>query len=120
MEGRNTALDTVIRKLHASANLWMVVGICQIIFGFWYLTPIFFGIWNIINANDRRKMTQSFRRDPRGLTDSVKSWKDSILLSMLLNFFMGALIGIIGCLYDYSITSYLAKHEAELRQAEEQ
>ena len=50
MTENNAAMNTVLHKLNTSYTLWMVVGICQIVFGFWYVTPIFFGAWNIYCA----------------------------------------------------------------------
>lgn len=117
MPENNTAMNTVLHKLNTSYTLWMVVGICQIVFGFWYVTPIFFGAWNIYCAVNRKKLAQQFRQDPTGLVETAKSWKDSAVLFIILNAVFGALIGVIGCAYDYSIASYVQQHEAELRAA---
>lgn len=117
MSADNAVLNTVIKKLNNSYQIWMVVGICQILFGFWYVTPIFFGAWNIYCAVNRKKMAQQFRQDPVGLVETGKSWKDGAVLFIILNAIFGALIGVIGCAYDYSIASYITQHEQELRQA---
>lgn len=117
MSENNAALNTVIHKLNTSYTIWMIVGICQIVFGFWYVTPIFFGAWNIYCATNRKKLARAFRQNPAGLVDTAKSWQDSSILFIVLNAVFGALIGVIGCAYDYSITSYVIKHEEELRLA---
>lgn len=110
------ALKTVLDKLNTSYTIWLVVGICQIVFGFWYVTPIFFGIWNIIAANNRKKLIQQYKQSPAGLVDNVKSWKDSQIVFIILNAIFGALIGIAGGIYDYTISGYVEQHEQELRQ----
>jgi uncharacterized ion transporter superfamily protein YfcC len=113
----NEALNTVIKKLNNSYQIWLIVGICQIVFGFWYVTPIFFGAWNIYCAVNRKKLAEHFRQDPTGLAETAKSWKDSIVVFIILNAVFGALIGVIGCAYDYSIASYSESHEQELNEA---
>lgn len=115
MADNNVALNTILHKLNTSYTLWMIVGICQIVFGFWYVTPIFFGAWNIYCAVNRKKLAEHFRQDPTGLAQTAKSWKDNIVVFIILNAVFGALIGVIGCAYDYSIASYAQQHEAELR-----
>ena len=116
----NEALNTVIKKLNNSYQIWLIVGICQIVFGFWYVTPIFFGAWNIYCAVNRKKLAAAFRQNPAGLADTAKSWKDNIVVFIILNAIFGALIGVLSCAYDYSIASYVTQHEEELRAAEVQ
>ena len=55
----NTALATILQKLNTSYTIWLVVGICQIVFGFWYVTPIFFGAWNIYCAEEAGRAFQA-------------------------------------------------------------
>lgn len=110
----DVALNTVLQKLNTSYTIWLIVGICQIIFGFWYITPIFFGIWNIIAASNRKKLIEQYKKDPAGLVKTVKSWKDSMILFIILNAILGALVGIAGGIYDYTITSYVEQNEREL------
>ncbi len=110
----DVALRTVLQKLNTSYTIWLVVGICQIVFGFWYITPIFFGIWNIISANNRKKLIEQYKNNPAGLIKTVKSWKNSAIIFIILNAVFGALIGIAGGIYDFTITSYVEQHEQEL------
>jgi hypothetical protein len=65
----------------------------------------------------RKKLAEHFRQDPTGLAETAKSWKDSIVVFIILNAVFGALIGVIGCAYDYSIASYAESHEQELNEA---
>ena len=67
----NEALNTVIKKLNNSYQIWLIVGICQIVFGFWYVTPIFFGAWNIYCAVNRKKLAAAFRQNPAVSTTGV-------------------------------------------------
>lgn len=110
-------LKTVYEKLETSATLWKWVGILQIIFGFWYFTPILLGIWNIKNASDQKKLAAQFRANPAGMVDSIKAWKNRVIGFGVLNAFLGALIGVVGCVYDYTIISYVEQNETRLRDA---
>lgn len=110
-------IKTVYEKLETSAMVWKWVGILQILFGFWYITPIIVGIWNIRNANKQKKLAAQFRDNPAGMVDTIKSWKNNVIGFGVLNVFLGALIGVAGCLYDYTIISYVEKNENQLREA---
>ena len=113
----NNEIKTACEKLETSATLWMWVGILQIIFGFWYVTPIFLGIWNIINAKKKKQLVAQFRINPSGLVDTIKAWKNGVIGFGVLNVFLGALIGVAGSIYDYIIISFVEKNEKLLRDA---
>ena len=68
----NEALNTVIKKLNNSYQIWLIVGICQIVFGFWYVTPIFFGAWNIYCAVNRKKLAAAFPCRSRGYCQELE------------------------------------------------
>ena len=113
----NYEIKTVCDKMETSATLWKWVGILQIIFGFWYIAPILVGIWNIKNANKEKKLVAQFRANPAGLVDTVKSRKSSVIGFGVLNVFLGALIGVVGSIFDYTIIAYVEKNEKQLRDA---
>lgn len=110
-------IKTVYEKLETSATLWKWVGILQILFGFWYFTPILLGIWNIRNANNKKKLAAQFRANPAGMVDTIKEWKNSVIGFGVLNVFLGALIGVAGSVYDYIIINYVEQNENQLRDA---
>ena len=113
----NNEIKTVCEKLETSATVWKTVGILQILFGFWYFTPILLGIWNIRNANNQKKLLAQFRANPAGMVDTIKGWKNSVIRTGVLNAFLGALIGVAGSVYDYTIISYVEQNENQLREA---
>lgn len=110
-------IKTVYEKLETSATLWKWVGILQIIFGFWYFAPILLGIWNIKNASNKKKLTAQFRANPAGMVDTIKAWKNRVIGFGVLNVFLGALIGVVGSIYDYTIIAYVERKENQLRDA---
>ena len=110
-------IKTVYEKLETSAMVWKWVGILQILFGCWYFAPILVGIWNIRNANKQKKLAAQFRENPAGMVDTIKSWKNTVIGFGVLNVFLGALIGVAGSLYDYSIIAYVQQNEKQLREA---
>ena len=110
-------IKTVCEKMETSATLWKWVGVLQIIFGFWYFTPILLGIWNIKNANDQKKLVAQFRANPTGMVDTVKSWKNRVIGFGVLNVFLGAFIGVVGSIFDYTVITYVEQKEKQLREA---
>lgn len=112
----DAALKSVMDKFNTSYIIWLVVGICQIVFGFWYVAPVIFGIWNIIAANSRKKLIQQYKYNPAGLIETVKSWENNMIVMIILNVLLGALIGIAGGIYDYTIISYVKQHEQKLAE----
>ena len=112
----SAVVDDVIQKLNTSYILFLVAGICQIVLGFWAIYPIGFGIWNIVIAVNRKKAMEQFKQNPAGMSQTIKSWKTHMILSVVFNGLF-TIIGIIGGIYDLTVISYVEKHEQELRAA---
>jgi len=112
----NSEMQTVYNKLETSAILWRWIGILQIIFGFWYVTPILLGIWNIKNAKKQQRLVAQYKENPAGMADTIKGWKNGVIGTGVLNFFLGAFIGVVGSIYDFSIISFVEKNETYLRE----
>lgn len=110
-------IKTVYEKMETSATIWKWIGILQIIFGFWYITPILLGVWNIKNANDQKRLVAQFRINPEGMVDTIKAWKNRVIGFGVLNAFLGAIIGVAGSIYDFTIISYVEQNENRLRDA---
>lgn len=121
----NRTTQTIANLVVASAVIWLVISIFQILVG---LVLLVFGVgvvtlgcgcWNIYACIRNFKHANYVRNcnDPYQGAFIVKSYEDSwgtILLCLLINLFLGGGIGVIGAIYDFILRSYVLKHRAEL------
>ena len=121
----NKTTQTIANLVVASAVIWLVISIFQILVG---LVLLVFGVgvvtlgcgcWNIYACIRNFKHANYVRNcnDPYQGAFIVKSYEDSwvsILLCLLINLFLGGGIGVIGAIYDFILRSYVLKHRAEL------
>ena len=113
----SNAIKVVLGKMETSVMIWKWVGILQIIFGFWYFTPIILGIWNLRNASKQKKLIAQYQENPTGMVDTILYWKGGSIGFAVLNAFLGAIIGVVGNIYDFTIISYVENNETQLREA---
>lgn len=112
----NTALRTLTSKLKTSATIWTAIGIYQIVAGvflliFGYgLLSIILGIWNIVQSSKARKNAEYFQRNPVGIVSFFEANKSSSIIRLIINLVFGAIIGVIGSIYDLSINNYVLSH----------
>jgi len=107
-------LETVLGKMHTSYILWLVLGICQIVFGFWLITPLIIGIWNIVQTNKMKQNIDFFRKYPEGIVNFFASQENMCVLQLIINLVFGGIVGVIGSIYDLTICSYVKKHRSAL------
>lgn len=121
----NQTTQTIANMVVASAVIWVVISVIQIIIG---LPLMIFGIgfatlgcgcWNIYACIRNFKHANYVRNcdNPYQGARIVKAYEDSwgaILLCLLLNLFLGGGIGVIGAIYDYILRSYVLKHRDKL------
>ncbi len=110
-----------ISKMRSSATLWTVVAILQIIFGIieiiaagYGVVVIIVAIWNLKQSSNLRNNANYFSTNPQGLARQYSGGAGNYVLFFFINLFLGSVIGIIGCIYDWSVYNYIHQHRYEL------
>lgn len=111
---------TVLKKMEASCTIWMVISILQIIIGVgticvgYGLFTLSLGIWNLTQTKKMRKNKEYFKDHPEGIYPYFEPREGTLIITLLLNLFFGAVIGCICMAYELSIRNYVMKHKNEL------
>ena len=113
-------VTTVLKKMETSCTIWMVISILQIIIGIGTLCvgygifTLALGIWNITQTSKERKNKEYFKDHPEEIYPYFEPREGALIATLLLNLFLGAVIGCICMAYELSIRSYVIKHKNEL------
>lgn len=115
----NTNLDNLCLQLSQKENnlgiLWLVIGVIQLISGFYFYWPAFIlGIYNIIAA------ITHFKQSKRVLTPYLSLVEDyqkqtTLIIFLIINIIFGALIGVIGIIYDFTIRNFVVLHQSDFK-----
>ena len=114
-------LNQLIGKMRTSATIWTIIGLIQLVCGlftivFGYgLATIIIGIWNLVQAGRVRKAAKKYSEDPKGIVAYVDA-QSSGILALIINLVLGAIIGIIGSIYDISTHNFALSHRNELME----
>lgn len=112
----------VLNKMQTSYALFIAIGISQILIGFGtmcYGYGIFvlgIGICNIVLASKEKKKITYFNDNPKEIYPYFERKKVELIIFLVLNMFLGAVVGSVCIVYELSVRSYVMKHKAELTQ----
>lgn len=91
-----------------SAIIWFVIAAIQIIVGcFTYFTPVLVGAWNIYAGITRMKYSKSLLETPEGVYDYFEKQGTSNIIFLVINIFLGGVIGAIASAYDIYIRKFV-------------
>ncbi|MBR1811734.1 MAG: zinc-ribbon domain-containing protein [Clostridia bacterium] len=100
-------LQELSRRIEFESKLWVIIGVLQCI----SLVGIIAGTYNFITASKNKKYADDILKRPVGIYnafDSLNSW----IITLLLNVFLGSIVGIIGSVYNYmSVRDYVKKNK---------
>lgn len=102
-----TDSDEYFRKLsdyeRTSGIIWLVLGIIQVI----SLVGIICGVWNIIVAIQRLQYSKELLKKPSGVAKQFENQLTGLIIILIINIFFGAIIGIIGAIFDFYVRNYV-------------
>lgn len=108
---KSISVDDYYRKLSEyekmSGVVWLVIGIIQIC----TLIGIICGIWNIIVSISRLKYANELLNKPTGITEKYENQLTEIIIIMVLNIFLGAIIGVVGSVIDLFVRNYVIENK---------
>lgn len=105
-----------LRKLSdyekTSGIIWLIIGIVQLC----TVVGVLCGVWNIFAAISRLNMSKALLRDQTQFdTDIYTKYErqlPSIIIILVLNIFFGAVIGIVGSIFDLFVRNYVMENKA--------
>ena len=102
----------VIRKISeyekTSGTIWIVIGILQCL----SVVGIFCGIWNIIIGVQRSKYSKEISIYSTGIVETFEGQLTSLIIFLVINIFFGAVIGVIGAVFDMFVRNYVLENRA--------
>lgn len=91
-----------------SAIIWFVIAAIQILIGcFTYYTPVLVGAWNIYAGITRMKYSKSLLEMPSGVYEYFEKQGTSNIVFLIINLFLGGIIGAIASAYDIYIRKFV-------------
>ncbi|MCM1113892.1 MAG: zinc ribbon domain-containing protein [Clostridium sp.] len=103
--------DLYFKKLSdyekTSGIIWLVIGIIQIC----TLVGAICGIWNIIAACSRLKYGNELLKKPKDVINNFENQLAQIIIIMILNIFFGAIIGVVGSIFDLFVRNYVIENK---------
>lgn len=118
------AVYTVVKKMRTSATLWTVIAVYQILAGLaticygYGILPICLGIYNLVQCSRERSNASAFESAPAGIVGYFESRGTSLIVFMILNLIVGAVVGVIGSLYDMHVRNTALSLRGQLLDAE--
>ncbi len=103
--------DQYYRKLSdyekTSGIIWLVIGIIQVC----TVVGIICGIWNIIMAVQRLNYSKELMKKPSNVVKTFEDQMTGLIIILVLNIFLGALIGVIGAAFDFYVRDYVLSNK---------
>ena len=112
---QQSVLNKYVRKMKTSANIWAIIGIYQIIVGFitlligYGVVVLILGIWNLVQSGNKRKSAKRYAKRPVGILAENGSGASAAIM-VLVNLFLGAVLGAIGSIYDFTVHNYVSSN----------
>ena len=115
-EGKEDILRKIADKEQTSGVIWIVIGVLQVIIGLCgTIIPLFVGIWNIYNASLRMKYAKNIIKRQKDLVKEYNNNLSNCIIFLIINIFVGGIIGIVGAIYDLYIRNYVLDNQDKLR-----
>lgn len=112
---RSTVLRNISSKEMIGAVIWIVLAVLQILLGIafidYYWVTLMVGIWNLINGIIR--ITRAGKVEERGdsIVEEYEKNLASLIIFLILNIFIGGLIGVVGVIYDIVTRNYVLNNK---------
>ncbi len=90
-----------------SGIIWLVIGIIQVL----TVVGIICGIWNIVMAVQRLNYSKELMKKPPNVVKTFESQMTGLIIILVLNIFLGALIGVIGAAFDFYVRDYVLSNK---------
>lgn len=110
-------LRIIANKEQTSGIIWFIIGILQVIVGLCGLwTAILIGGWNIFWGSSRIGNAKDIENRQDTLVRDYDSSLATCIIFILLNIFIGGLLGVVGAIYDLFTRNYVLQNQDILKK----
>lgn len=110
-----------LRKVEKARKLWIIIALIQIAMGVYFIVTIYvsiplfvMGTISLVHAGGLKEDLAGYRMTPRRMYVHYKNDKKGLYLSIIFNFFLGGVVGIIPPIYELMVGSYIVDNEYDL------
>ncbi len=105
---RNTVLQNISNKEKAGGIIWIVVASLQLLIGLAYnWITLIIGIWNLIMGITTITNAGKMEQRANNIVEEYEKNLTNIIIFLVVNIFIGGLIGVIGAIYDLVVRNYV-------------
>lgn len=109
---RDTVLQDISNKEKVGGIIWIVVATIQLIIGLVYnWVTIIVGIWNLIVGITRITNAGKIEERKDKIVEEYEKNLANIIIFLVLNIFIGGLIGVAGAIYDLVTRNYVISNK---------
>ena len=113
---RNTVLQNISSKEKVGGIIWIVVASFQLLIGLTYNWIIMFiGIWNLIIGITRITNAGKMEQRANNIVETYENTLTSLIIFLILNIFIGGIIGVVGAIYDLVVRNYVLNNRNVLQ-----
>jgi len=107
-ESKSEAYEKLANYEKTSSIIWLVIGILQIL----TIVGIIVGAWNVYQSWKRKKNAETIKTvQPSGLYKVYEDRMTTLIVFAVLNFFLGAILGLVGVGYDFYVRNYVLSNK---------
>ena len=115
---RKKVLNNISSKEMLSCSIWAIIGVIQIVGGYSLINyndmAIFIfliGIYNVINSILIMIKSRMVNERAKDLIQEYEKSLTPIIISFFINVILGAIIGVVGALFDFATRNYVLNNE---------
>ena len=105
---RNTVLQNISNKEKTGGIIWIVVASLQLLIGLTYnWVTLLIGIWNLMMGITTITNAGKMEQRANNIVEAYEKNLTNIIIFLVVNIFIGGLIGVIGAIYDLVVRNYV-------------
>lgn len=108
------------RRIENSKNIWLVVGIIQIIFGgvmfctLYGIPLLVMGAISLVHSHGINEKQAGYKLSPRRMYVDYSHTQTGLILSIIFNLLLGGVFSVIAPIYEMFVGNYIVSHEYDL------
>lgn len=112
---KSNVLKNISKKEMTGAIIWIVLAVIQILLGIafidYYWVTLIIGIWNLINGITRITRAGKVEESQNTIVEEYERSLTGLIIFLIVNIFIGGLIGVIGVIYDMVTRNYVLNNK---------
>ena len=105
---RNTVLQNISNKEKVGGIIWIVVASIQLLIGLTYnWVTLLIGLWNLMMGITTITNAGKMEQRANNIVEAYEKNLTNIIIFLVVNIFIGGIIGVIGAIYDLVVRNYV-------------